>query len=163
MVDDAFVDNIFHASPLHDIGKVAIQDKILLKPGKLTPDEFAIIKTHTLHGAATLQSVHDRYPQNSFITMGIHIARAHHEEWDGSGYPDGLIGEAIPLSAQIMALADVYDALRSTRCYKEAFSHARSREIITAGRGKDFAPAIVDAFIMLEQKFDSIHSEMVDE
>ena len=163
MVDDAFVDNIFHGSPLHDIGKVAIQDKILLKPGKLTPDEFAIIKTHTLHGAATLQSVHDRYPQNSFITMGIQVARAHHEEWDGSGYPDGLMGEAIPLSAQIMALADVYDALRSTRCYKEAFSHARSREIITEGRGKDFAPAIVDAFIMLEQKFDSIHSEMVDE
>lgn len=158
LVNDTFINDIFHASALHDIGKVAIPDKILLKPGKLTSDEFTIIKTHTLHGAATLQSVHDQYPQNSFIKMGIQIARSHHEKWDGTGYPDGLIGNAIPLSAQIMALADVYDALRSKRCYKEAFAHKQSRDIIIEGRGKHFAPAIVDAFVKLEPEFDNIHS-----
>jgi putative two-component system response regulator len=161
LIDDAFIDNIFHASPLHDIGKVAIPDHILLKPGRLTPDEFTIIKTHTLHGAATLQSVHNQYMQNSFIAMGVHIARAHHEKWDGSGYPDGLIGNAIPLSAQIMALADVYDALRTKRCYKEAFTQIDSCDIITQGRGKHFSPAIIDAFVVLEPEFDRIYSEMV--
>jgi len=162
VIDDAFIDNIFHASPLHDIGKVAIPDKILLKPGKLTPDEFAIIQTHTTHGAATLQSVHDRYPHNIFISMGIQVARAHHEKWDGGGYPDGLCEEAIPLSAQIMAVADVYDALRIQRCYKEAFPRAQSREIMTVERGKHFAPALVDAFLILETQFDALHTQMVD-
>ena len=162
MIDDVFVNNIFHASPLHDIGKVAIQDKILLKPGKLTPEEFEIIKTHTLHGAATLQLVHDQFSRNSFINMGIQIARSHHEKWDGSGYPDGLAGEEIPICAQIMALADVYDALLTKRCYKEAFSHKQSCEIIFEGRKKHFAPDIVDTFVILEQKFNRIHSEMAD-
>ena len=161
-IDAAFIDNIFHASPLHDIGKVAIPDSILQKPGALTPEEFTIMQTHTLHGAATLQSVHDAYPQDAFITLGIQIARAHHEKWDGSGYPDGLVGETIPLSARIMAVADVYDALRSARCYKEAFTHARSREIIANGRGKHFAPAVVDAFMLREQTFDSIHAATTD-
>jgi putative two-component system response regulator len=158
LINNTFIDNIYHASPLHDIGKVAIPDSILLKPGELTPDEFKIIKKHALLGATTLQSVHDRYPQNIFITMGVEIARSHHEKWDGSGYPDGLIGDAIPLSAQIMALADVYDALRSKRCYREAFTHAQSCEIIIKGSGTHFAPAIVDAYIVLEQEFDAIHS-----
>lgn len=163
VVDDIFVEDIFYASALHDIGKVAIPDKILLKPGKLAPDEFAIIKTHTLHGSSTLQSVHDRYPHNSFIKMGIQIARSHHEKWDGAGYPDGLIGDAIPLSAQIMALVDVYDALRSKRCYKESYSHLKSREIVIDCKGKHFAPAIVDAFIILESEFDRIYTELFEE
>jgi putative two-component system response regulator len=162
VIDDVFVNNIFYASSMHDIGKVAIKDKILLKPGKLTPEEFEIIKTHALYGAATLQSVHDQFPGNSFINMGIQIARSHHEKWDGSGYPDGLVGEEIPISAQIMALADVYDALLTKRCYKEAFSHVQSCEIIFEERSKHFAPDIVDAFAILEQKFNSIYSEMVD-
>ena len=162
VVDDAFVDNLFHASPLHDIGKVAIKDRILLKPGMLTPYEFKIIKTHTLIGAATLQEVHDRYPLNDFITMGIQVARSHHEKWDGSGYPDGLVADEIPFSAQIMALADVYDALRSKRRYKEAFTHEQSRGILIDGRGQHFSPAVVDAFIVQEQEFDRVYSEMVD-
>lgn len=162
VIDDAFIDHIFHVSPLHDIGKVAIKDEILLKPAKLTSDEFEIMKTHTLHGAATLQSVHDQYPENRFIKMGIQIARSHHEKWNGSGYPDSLSGDSIPISAQIMAVADVYDALRARRCYKEPFTHARSCQIITEGRGKHFAPAIVDAFFALEPEFDNIHSRMVD-
>lgn len=161
VVNDAFIDDIFYASALHDIGKASISDEILLKPGKLTPDEFEIIKTHTIHGAATLQSVHNQYPQNSFIRMGIQIARSHHEKWDGSGYPDGLAGEEIPLSAQIMAMADVYDALRSKRCYKEPYTHPQSRNIIIEGCGKHFAPDIVDAFTVLESEFDSIYSEML--
>lgn len=162
MIDNAFIDNIFHVSPLHDIGKVAIEDTILRKQGKLTLGEFSIIKTHTLHGAATLQSVHNQYPQNAFLKMGIQVARAHHEHWDGSGYPDGLIGVTIPLSAQIMAVADVYDALRTKRCYKKAFSHVRSREIINEGYGKQFAPSFVDAFMMVEHEFDNIHAQIVD-
>ena len=162
VIDNAFIDNIFHASPLHDIGKVAIRDEILLKPGKLTIDEFEIIKMHTLHGATTLQSVHDQYPNNSFIKMGIQVARSHHEKWDGSGYPDSLSGNSIPLSAQIMALADVYDALRSKRCYKEPFTQEQSCEIITTGRGNHFAPVIADAFIALESEFNDIYSKMID-
>ncbi|MHB1458695.1 MAG: HD domain-containing phosphohydrolase [Armatimonadota bacterium] len=162
VIDNAFIDNIFHASPLHDIGKVAIKDEILLKPGKLTIDEFEIMKTHTLHGAATLQSVHDQYPENYFIKMGIQVARSHHEKWDGSGYPDSLSRNSIPLSAQIMMLADVYDALRSKRCYKEPFSQEQSCEIIIDGRGRHFSPAIVDAFILLQFEFNDIYSKMID-
>ena len=156
-IDDEFIDDIFHASPLHDLGKVAIPDSILLKPGKLTPEEFEVIKTHTLHGAETLKTVHDRYPRNSFINMGIQIARSHHEKWDGSGYPDGLRGDAIPISAQIMAMADVYDALRNKRCYKEAFSREKSRRIILEESGRQFSPTLVEAFQRLEIDFDRIH------
>lgn len=152
----AFIDNIFHAAPLHDIGKVGISDTILLKPGKLTPEEFGIMKTHTLIGASTLENVHRKYPNNAFLAVGIDIARSHHEKWDGSGYPDGLAGEQIPLSARIMAIADVYDALRSKRPYKEPFSHRKSFEIIVEGAGRHFDPVVVEAFITLESEFASI-------
>jgi putative two-component system response regulator len=152
----AFVDNIYHASPLHDIGKVGIMDNILLKPGKLTPEEFEIMKTHTLIGSSTLQTVHSKYPNNTFLNMGIEIARSHHEKWDGSGYPDGLAGENIPLSARIMAIADVYDALRSKRPYKEPFSHQQSFEIILKGAGNHFDPVVIETFMTLEPKFADI-------
>ncbi len=153
----------YHASPLHDIGKVGIADTILLKPGKLTPEEFEIMKQHTVIGAQTLEAASERYPRNTFINMGVAIARSHHEKWDGSGYPDGLTGDTIPLEARIMAVADVYDALRSKRCYKDAFTHEKSREIILAGSGKHFDPVLVDAFITLEQEFDRIRTAMDDD
>jgi putative two-component system response regulator len=152
-INKTFIENIYHAAPLHDIGKVGIPDSILLKPGKLDTEEFEIIKTHTTIGAMTLQQVRNKYPQNAFVNMGIALTRSHHEKWDGSGYPDGLSGENIPLSARIMAVADVYDALRSERPYKKAFSHEKSCGIIREGNGSHFDPDIVAAF-------NSIHLEL---
>jgi len=149
-ISDRYVVNIYNAAPLHDIGKVGIPDKILLKPGRLTADEWLIMKRHTLIGAETLQAVHTKHVRNIFINMGISIARSHHEKWDGSGYPEGLKGEDIPLSARIMAVVDVYDALRSQRPYKEAFSHEKSLEIIISGAGTHFDPDIVEAFGSLD-------------
>ncbi len=155
-IGDAFIGNLYQAAPLHDIGKVGIGDAILLKPGRLTAEEFNIMKTHTLIGAGTLRRIHARYPKNAFLQMGIAIAQSHHERWDGGGYPDGLAGETIPLSARIMALADVYDALRSKRTYKEAFSHERSCAIILEGEGTHFDPAVIQAFRVIESEFAAI-------
>jgi putative two-component system response regulator len=149
-IDRPFVDNLFHAAPLHDVGKVGIVDSILLKPGALTREEFEIMKTHASLGANTLMVVHNKYPRNAFLKMGIAVARSHHERWDGSGYPDGLVGERIPLSARIMAVADVYDALRSRRPYKPGFAHDRCVKIITEGSGKHFDPGVVEAFLAVE-------------
>ena len=146
IITDQFIENIYHAAPLHDIGKVGIPDCILLKPGKLTPDEFETMKTHASIGASTLQEVLVEYPQNDFLKMGIELALYHHEKWDGSGYPKGLTGDEIPLSAQIMALADVYDALRSSRPYKEAFSYEKSGDIIMESAGKHFSFDLVSVF-----------------
>lgn len=161
-ITSSFIENIYHCSPLHDIGKVAISDNILLKPGKLTPDEFEIMKTHAALGAKTLKVVQEKYPRNLFISMGISIARSHHEKWDGSGYPDGLSEDEIPLAAGIMAVADVYDALRSKRVYKDAFPHAKCRAIIVEGTGKHFNPRIVDAFLSVENTFKEIRDRMDD-
>lgn len=155
-IDDAYVDNIYYAAPLHDIGKVGIADNILLKPGKLTADEFEIMKTHPTIGANTLKAVRTRYPKNAFVNMGIAITQAHHERWDGSGYPYGLAGEDIPLAARIMALADVYDALRSERLYKPAYSHQQSCDIILEGAGQHFDPAVITAFQAVESEFAAI-------
>ena len=141
-IDDGFVLNIYHASPLHDIGKVAIKDDILLKPARLTAMECEAMKTHTVLGSETLQAVHEKYPRNAFIEMGIAIARCHHEKWNGTGYPAGLVGTEIPLCARIMAVADVYDALRSARPYKPSFSHERTVEIILKGRGDTSTPRL---------------------
>jgi putative two-component system response regulator len=154
-----YVDILQKASPLHDIGKVGIKDAILLKPGKLTPEEFEEMKRHTTIGANTLADVYKEYPENLFIKIGIEIAQSHHEKWDGSGYPQGLSGDEIPLSARIIALADVYDALRSKRVYKRAFSHEEAREIIIGGRGKHIDPLIVDAFLEFEQEFDKVYTD----
>ncbi|MHB1456488.1 MAG: HD domain-containing phosphohydrolase [Armatimonadota bacterium] len=162
IVNDAFVDYVGKASPLHDIGKVGIPDAILLKPGKHTPEEFDIMKQHTVIGAQTLATAQNRYPRNQFISMGVEIARSHHERWDGTGYPNGLAGAAIPLAARIMAVTDVYDALRSTRCYKEAFTHEKSCGIILQGRNTQFDPVVVDAFLTQKQEFERIYTEMDD-
>jgi putative two-component system response regulator len=159
VVDGTFIHNIFNASPLHDIGKVAIPDNVLLKPGKLTPEEFEIMKQHSLIGATTMEAVNDIYKNNAFINMGITIARSHHERWDGTGYTDGLKGDNIPLAARIMAIVDVYDALRSNRCYKGSLSRDRSRKIIEDGSGAQFDPVLVKAFLVLEDEFDSVGRE----
>lgn len=152
-VNAAYVTNIYYASVLHDIGKVGVVDAILLKNGRLTAEEFADMKKHTVFAARTLEAARDKYPGNVFINMGIAIARSHHERWDGSGYPDGLAGEDIPLCARILALADVYDALRSKRPYKGEMSHEEAKEIIVTGSGTHFDPDVVAAFIEVEQTF----------
>jgi putative two-component system response regulator len=157
-----FITTIYHASPLHDVGKVGIEDAILLKPGPLTPQEFEIMKTHTTLGATTLESVHKQYPNNEFVEMGIDIAKYHHERWDGGGYPEGLAGASIPLSARIMALVDVYEALRARRPYKEPFSHEKSRGIIIEGGGKAFDPKLTEVFAGIDKEFDAIYSELED-
>jgi putative two-component system response regulator len=162
-VDDVFVENIYAASPLHDIGKVGVADRILLKPGKLTAEEWVDMKTHTLIGANTLRAVHLQHPDNGFLLMGIEIAEGHHERWDGTGYPRALRGEAIPLSARILALGDVYDALTSRRCYKDAFSHEQSRAIILDGSGTHFDPRVVDAFLEKESEFLRVRREFQDD
>ena len=151
-----FIDCLYHASTLHDIGKVAMPDAILLKQGKLTPKEFDIMKTHTVIGADNMQTVYNSYPDNAFIGMGIEIALYHHERWDGRGYPDGLSGLNIPLSARIMALADVYDALCSDRCYRKALDHERVKDMIANESGCQFDAEIVAAFLALEANFRQI-------
>jgi len=163
IVTTQYIDCIYAASPLHDIGKVGIPDSVLLKPGKLTDQEWEVMRTHTLIGAGTLRAVSDKHPGNAFLRIGIEIAESHHEKWDGSGYPYGLTGDAIPLSARILAMADVYDALTSERCYKEAFSHEKSREIIVEGSGKHFDPRVVEAFLNCEDQFIRIKKENADE
>ena len=163
LITQEFIECIYTASALHDIGKVGILDSILLKPGKLSDKEWDIMRTHTTIGANTLRAVVKKHPGNSFIRMGIEIAESHHEKWDGSGYPHGLKGEDIPLSARILALADVYDALTSMRCYKEAYSHEKSREIIVEGAGNHFDPQVVEAFLNCEDQFIRVKKEFKDE
>jgi putative two-component system response regulator len=155
-IESAWITNIYHASPLHDIGKVATPDRILIKPGPLTCEELAIMRTHAALGAQTLRTVHEKYPDNEFITMDIDIAQSHHERWDGGGYPDGLRGEAIPLCARIVAVADCYDAMRSKRCYKEAISHDETCGIIVAEAGKQFDPDVVAVFSGLMDTFRDV-------
>ncbi|MDL2321798.1 response regulator [Desulfosarcina sp. OttesenSCG-928-B08] len=162
LITPEFTESIFHASPLHDLGKVGIADAILLKPGKLTPEEFAVMKTHTTIGADTLASVDAQYPNNAFIQMGIEIARYHHEKWNGSGYPVGLSGESIPLSARIMAIADVYDALRAERPYKTPFTHEKSSAILLEGRGSHFDPRLVDCFFQVEEEIKAMYRALSD-
>jgi putative two-component system response regulator len=153
-----YINNVYHSSPLHDIGKVGINDSILLKPGKLSREEFDVMKTHTTIGGKTLEDAEKQlqYKTKSFLSMGREIAYCHHEKWNGSGYPFGLKGEKIPLSARVLAVADVYDALTSKRVYKDAMGHDETRQMIVDQRGEHFDPEIVDVFIELEEKFRMI-------
>jgi len=158
IIDDRFVAAIRDASALHDIGKVGVPDRILLKPGRLTDEEFELMKRHTTIGAETLRAVEEEHPGNRLVSMGIEIARSHHERWDGSGYPDGLDEAGIPLAARVVALADSYDALTSRRPYKEAFSHETSRDIILEESATHFDPVVVDAFIGAEDEFTQVRA-----
>jgi putative two-component system response regulator len=145
------------AAPLHDIGKVGIADSILQKPGKLTAEEYEIMKTHTDIGRRALMIVSGENSRTSdFMRIAIEITGSHHEKWDGTGYPEGLADEAIPISARMMALADVYDALTRERVYKPAMSHREAKAIIVAGRGSHFDPGVVDAFLRREREFEEI-------
>ena len=159
-ITEEYIKDIFQSSILHDIGKVGIPDSILLKPSKLTKEEFDLIKEHPLIGYITIVNIEKNINHPSFLSLGKEIARSHHERWDGKGYPDGLKGENIPLSARIVALADVYDALTSKRPYKEAFPHDNAVTIILEGKETQFDPDIIDAFIKVTEKFDKIRNEL---
>ena len=162
-IDGDFLRMVYLTSPLHDIGKVGIPDRILLKPGKLTAEEFEIMKQHAQIGSDTLDAALQTRPDAQFLKMARDIAHSHHEKFDGSGYPSGLKGQNIPLCGRIVALADVYDALTTKRVYKPAFSHEESRAIILEGSGKHFDPAIVDAFLESESKFVAVRQRFSDE
>ena len=142
-------ENIPLASALHDIGKIAVDDKILNKPGRLTPEEFETMKLHTVYGAKMLEELQPYYDE-PLLKTATDIAHWHHERWDGRGYPDGLVGDAIPLSAQIVSLADVYDALTSERCYKKAYSHDKAVEMILNGECGVFNPKLVECFVEIQ-------------
>ncbi|MFY9398219.1 MAG: HD domain-containing phosphohydrolase [Desulfomonilia bacterium] len=159
-ITNDYIEDIYNSSILHDIGKVGIPDSILLKPGKLTPDEFEVVKRHSCLGGDALKAVESKIEGQSFLSLGKEIAYYHHEKWDGSGYPRGLKGFQIPLSARIVALADVYDALTSKRVYKDAYTHEEAKKIIIADRGKHFDPEVVDAFLAHESTFRSIREDM---
>ncbi|HZX29326.1 MAG TPA: two-component system response regulator [Telluria sp.] len=161
---DEAIELLYKSAPLHDIGKVGVPDRILLKPGRLDSDEFEIMKLHTVYGRDTIQLVEKHLGgSNSFLKYAREIAYSHQEKWDGSGYPDNLEGEAIPLSARLMAVADVYDALISRRVYKPPFSHAEALDIMRKGRATHFDPDILDAFLRIEQRFAAIAAEFHDE
>ena len=162
-LDDRRIDAIAKSAPLHDIGKVGIPDHILLKPGRLTPEEWAVMQTHAALGAQAIeQAERDAERSIEFLTYAKEIARHHHERWDGSGYPDRLAGDAIPLSARLMALADVYDALASRRVYKAPLPVAEVAAMIVAERGRHLDPDVVDAFVAKRAEFESIAAHYVD-
>ncbi|BCR35531.1 HD domain-containing phosphohydrolase [Mariniplasma anaerobium] len=152
-ISNRFLDNIAISSVLHDIGKVGIPDSILTKPGVFTKDEREIMKEHTMIGFKTIQSIAKKYPKIKYLETAGEIARWHHERFDGTGYPDGLKGENIPVSARIVAVADVYDALRSHRVYKKALTHEESKAVLIEGSGTHFDPDIIDAFLSVENYF----------
>lgn len=156
-----FHETIYHASPLHDIGKIGIPDHVLLKPGGFTSEEWVVMRTHCTLGASILA-----HGTSLYTRMGAEIALSHHERWDGSGYPNGLKGEAIPLAARIMQICDVYDALRSQRPYKPPIDHARSVEIITRGDGRTepghFDPAVLAGFAAQADRFAAIYDQLTD-
>ena len=160
---DDNIESLYKLAPLHDIGKVGIPDAILRKEGKLTPEEFAIMKSHPILGGNAIAAAESGLPTpNRFLHIAREIANSHHEKWDGSGYPQGLKGDAIPISARLMALADVYDALISKRIYKEAFPHEDAVAYILQGRGMHFDPDVADAFQNIQEEFRQIAGKYQD-
>lgn len=158
------IDLLFKSAPLHDIGKVGVPDRILLKPGKLDADEFELMKLHTVYGRDAIISL-EKYlgGSNEFLRFAREITYSHQEKWDGSGYPQGLKGEAIPIAARLMAVADVYDALISRRIYKPPFSHEKAVGIMKEGRGTHFDPDVIDAFLEIQESFRNIAKQFSDD
>jgi putative two-component system response regulator len=163
LLDDKTIEILFKSAPLHDIGKVGIPDAILLKPGKLTHAEFEVMKTHTTLGRDAIAAAEKQIDApHTFLRVARDIAYSHQEKWDGTGYPEGLAGEAIPVAARLMAVADCYDALISPRVYKAAYSHEKSVAIINARRGRHFDPDMVDAFLGVQDEFAAIAKRYPD-
>ena len=147
---------VIQSSQLHDVGKISVSDSILLKPGKLTPEEFETMKRHAAFGCKIIEDIIANTYDSEFLSYAKHFAVSHHEKWDGTGYPNGLSGESIPLLGRLMAIADVYDALTTDRPYKEAFCHEKAVTIILEGRGAHFDPNLVDIFVKVADEFKNI-------
>lgn len=162
-VTHMYISDIVKSAPLHDIGKVGIPDSILKKPGKLTSEEFEIMKRHCEYGTKVLKIADEKLNIQSYLKIAIQMVSSHHEKWNGKGYPKGLKNGEIPLSGRIMALGDVYDALRNDRCYRKGLSHDETCKIILQERGEQFDPDIVDAFFNIESKFNSISNTLSDD
>ncbi|MCW2278687.1 response regulator [Heliophilum fasciatum] len=163
VLTDGDIEMLFKCAPLHDIGKVGIPDRVLLKPGRLTEEEFTIIKTHAIIGRDAIEHAETQLGRKvAFLQSAKEIALHHHEKWDGTGYPDGLSGDSIPVFARIMAVADVYDALITRRIYKPAMMHHEAVAVITDGKGTHFDPDIVDAFLEAQAEFHQIAARFVD-
>ncbi len=162
-ISGQFLDDLYRSSPMHDIGKVGIRDEILLKPGRLTPEEFETMQQHTVIGASILDQAVARLRGGGFLAMAAVIARFHHERFDGTGYPTGLAGQEIPLPARIVAVADVYDALTSVRPYKPAYPTKKAKAIIRRDSGRHFDPVIVEAFCRRFDDFLRAQDEAVDD
>jgi len=159
VMTEQFIDDLIQSSLLHDIGKVWLPDSILFKPGKFNREEYDIMKRHCAYGAQALEEAADETEQDSFLAMGRDIAYYHHERWDGTGYPSGLGGEEIPLSARVVAITDVYDALTTERRYKRAYTHEEACSLIIENKGHQFDPDLVDAFLEVEQEFRKIREQ----
>lgn len=163
VLTDSYVRMLFKSAPLHDIGKVGIPDRILLKPGRFEPAEFELMKNHTTLGRNAIEQAEKQLGmQVDFLSMAKEIALSHHEKWDGTGYPQGLAGDAIAVSARLMAIADVYDALISRRIYKEGMPHDKAVAIIQEGRGTHFDPDVTDAFLAAQEQFKAIAARFAD-
>ena len=150
------IDAFLKSALLHDVGKIKIRDDILLKPSRLSDEELVNMQLHSLYGKRLLESLQDKVPNQTFLEYAKILAHRHHEKWDGTGYPDGLKGEQIPLQARMMSLADVYDALISNRPYKEALTHDEAMRIIAGGRGTQFDPDLTDLFISLSDQIKMV-------
>jgi putative two-component system response regulator len=162
-ISGQFLDDLYRSSPMHDIGKVGIRDEILLKPGRLTPAEFETMQQHSVIGANILDQAVARLRGGGFLAMAALIARFHHERFDGTGYPAGLVGQEIPLPARIVAVADVYDALTSVRPYKPAYPTNEAKSIIRRDSGRHFDPVIVEVFCQRFDDFLRAQEEAVDD
>lgn len=156
-----FVKNMLNAAPMHDIGKISTPDVILQKPGKLTPEEYEIMKQHAPRGGEIIMETFSRLDNPEFLKTAYYVARYHHEKWNGNGYPEGLDGEKIPLCARIMAIADVFDAVSAKRCYRDAMPIDQCFQIIEKGRGTDFDPDLVDVFLDAKEEIIKVYSTKI--
>jgi response regulator RpfG family c-di-GMP phosphodiesterase len=161
-LDKETINLLYKSAPLHDIGKVGVSDRILLKPGRLTEQEFEEMKQHTIYGRNTILAAERKLGNTSFLRVAREIAYTHHERWDGSGYPEGLKGEQIPVPGRLMALVDTYDALTSKRVYKSQIPHEKAVEIIAEEKGSHFDPEVVDAFLKVKENFREIAFKYAD-
>jgi len=157
-----YYNNVINAAPMHDLGKIAIDDRILKKKGRLTPKEFSIMQTHAEKSAQLVESILGGIEEEDFVRVAVNIARFHHEKWNGEGYPKHLKGEEIPLEARIMAIADVYDALVSKRCYKEPMSFEDAYNVMISSMGTHFDPGLEEIFIQSRKKLEEYYKNSID-
>lgn len=157
IIDQGYLNNLSKAAPMHDIGKIGVPDAVLQKPGKLTEEEFEIIEQHPRIGGKIIEETFGHLFDDGYETMAYHVAMYHHEKWNGKRYPDGLRGTDIPLCARIIAVADVFDAVSAKRCYRNAMPLEECYRIIANGRGEDFDPDVVDAFLAAKSEAEKIY------